>query len=595
MLGLCAGILGPGHASAATGSPAPSGGPSLSEEEKYWTADRMDNAVPVDAAPAPAAARHGISAQRAAAHRPPPSGTPDPEHFLGHPMVGTFFYDGRPLGGPMTYCTGSVVHTAAKDIVLTAGHCGIGLDTAKHAIFVPRYRIGKSAAEQPDGVFPVAKVYRDQRYSRNTKAAASDLDLAFAQVDANSRGKVEDVTGALTFTPTSSYRHKVTVIGYPGSAGDNPGHVPVRCPVSTSQLPGFRQMRMTCKGFYNGVSGGPWIEDYNSTTGTGKVIGNTGGYNGGGNDANDDWVTYAPVYGKDAQDLFNHAADHKELPQKPPYEGSGDPWLPGSAATWQHAGLLASGDFRQTGHSDMIVVWTDGEVTLYPGNGHGGYDTERQLLAANGTWKNAKTITAGDFTGSRQFDLLVRWSDGEVTLYGDVGSKGLNWSGIQMIKPNDTWKNAVQISAGRFAAAQFVTDLIVRWTDGELTLYTNVSAGTFGQEHKLKDPNGTWKNATLLTSGEFSGNTKWDLMVRWVDGELDNYVGTTTSGLGKEQRILDPNKTWTHDTAMTTGDYTGNGRTDDLVIRWSDGETTMYTDTGAAQLGTEHMLVTPTS
>ncbi|MET7779617.1 hypothetical protein ABZT28_28190, partial [Streptomyces sp. NPDC005388] len=30
---------------------------------------------------------------------------------------------------------------------------------------------------------------------------------------------------------------------------------------------------------------------------------------------------------------------------------------------------------------------------------------------------------------------------------------------------------------------------------------------------------------------------------------------------------------------MTTGDFTGNGRTDDLVIRWSDGETTMDTDT----------------
>jgi len=84
-------------------------------------------------------------------------------------------------------------------------------------------------------------------------------------------------------------------------------------------------------------------------------------------------------------------------------------------------------------------------------------------------------------------------------------------------------------------------------------------------------------------------------MVRWTDGELDNYVGTTTSGLGTEQRILDANKLWTHDTAMTTGDYTGNGHTDDLVIRWSDGETTMYTDTLANRLGTEHMLVAPTS
>lgn len=553
----------------------------------------MHNAVPVDAAQKPSAAStHGV----AAAHRPPPSGTPHPEHFGGHPMVGTFFFDGRPLGGKSTYCTGSVVHTAAKDIVLTAGHCGRSLQNATHRVFVPQYRNGLSAANQPHGVFPVSRMYIDPRYVANTKQPTSDLDLAFAQVDPNSRGQVEKVTGALTFTPTSSYTHHVTVIGYPGSDSVNPKHEAIRCPVTTSRLPGFRQMRMTCTGFYGGVSGGPWIEDYNAFTGTGKVIGNTGGYFGGGNDANDDWVTYAPVYGKDAQDLFNDAAAHRAVGARPPYRPSTDsPRLPGSAPTWQHAKLLASGDFRQTGHSDMIVVWTDGEVSLYPGNGQGGYDTERQLLAANGTWTHAATVTAGDFTGSNQFDLLVRWSDGEVTLYGDVGSKGLNWAGTQMIKPNDLWKNAVQIAAGRFGTSQYVTDLIVRWVDGELTLYTNVGAGTFGQEHTLKDRNDTWRDATLLTSGEFSGRQKWDLMVRWTDGELDNYVGTTASGLGSEQRILNSNKLWTNDDAMTTGDFTGNGFTDDLVIRWSDGETTMYTDTLANQLGTEHMLVAPTS
>jgi len=291
----------------------------------------MDDAVPVDAATAPApASLHGA----AVAHRPPPSGTPAAEHFGGHPMVGTFFFDGTPLGGKSTYCTGSVVHTAAKDIVLTAGHCGRGLEGARHRVFVPQYRSGKSAAEQPHGVFPVTQVYIDPRYVKNTKAPTSDLDLAFAWVGPNSRGEVEDVTGALTFTPTTSYTHKVTVIGYPSTEAVNPKHEPIRCPVSTSRLPGFRQMRMTCKGFYGGVSGGPWIEDYDRTTGTGKVIGNTGGYNGGGNDANDDWVTYAPIYGKDAQDLFKDAAAHRSVGSKPPYQPATDsPWLPGSAPT----------------------------------------------------------------------------------------------------------------------------------------------------------------------------------------------------------------------------------------------------------------------
>lgn len=363
------------------------GGPSLSEEEKYWTATRMDNAVPIDSPPGrtPAA-----SAPLIGPRSTPPAGTPRPEHFGGHPMVGTFFYDGRPLGGKSTYCTGSVVHTAAHDIVLTAGHCGRGLQRATHRIFVPQYRDGLSAANQPRGVFPVSQMYIDPRYAANTKKPTSDLDLAFAQVGPNSRGKVEDVTGALTFTPTTKFTHKVTVIGYPSSEGVNAKHQAIRCPVTTSRLPGYRQVRMACTGFYGGVSGGPWIEDYDRTTGTGKVVGNTGGYNGGGNDANDDWVTYAPIYGKDAKALFNEAAAHRTVGARPPYQPSTDrPLLPGSAGTWQHTGLLASGDFRHTGHSDMIVVWTDGEVTLRPGNGQGGLDPERHLWPPTAPPRNA--------------------------------------------------------------------------------------------------------------------------------------------------------------------------------------------------------------
>ncbi|MEU6370009.1 hypothetical protein ABZ876_30870 [Streptomyces sp. NPDC046931] len=38
-----------------------------------------------------------------------------------------------------------------------------------------------------------------------------------------------------------------------------------------------------------------------------------------------------------------------------------------------------------------------------------------------------------------------------------------------------------------------------------------------------------------------------------------------------------------------------SGLTDGLVIRWSDGGTTLYTDTVVNRLGTEHKLVAPAS
>ncbi|MGW6877745.1 trypsin-like serine peptidase [Streptomyces xanthophaeus] len=557
----------------------------------YWTAERMAQATPLDAERGAMA-----DAGSAAPGARDTAGTPKGVYFDGLPMVGTFFHDGTPLGGN-TYCTGSVVRSKGKALVLTAGHCANGLASAAHRIFVPQYRHGKSAAAQPAGVFPVSAVYRDPRYPANetTKGYLSDLDFAFVTVTANDKGLPENVTGALTFTTTSSYEHNVTVVGYPSSAKINSKHQAITCDVPTERLYGFRQLKMECSGYYGGVSGSPWIKGYNAAARTGQVVGNIGGYNGGGNDSDDHWISYSPLFGKDAQDLYNDA-DNGIGPgnvHRPPYQPPTDgPVLPGSGATWKHAKQIASGDFSGTGHSDLLVIWTDGEATLYPGDGNGGFRRERQLLAPNAGWKPVATITAGDFTGTGEFDLMVRWDDGRMTLHGDVGSNGLG-AGTEMAPSGSIWSHATQIAAGRFNATTYVTDLMVRWSDGELSLYTNVGAGTLGQEYKLKDPNSTWKDATLLTAGQFSGNQKWDLMVRWSTGALNNYVGTTTGGLGAERPIHGPNKTWTHSVVMATGQYTGDGLTNDLIIRWSDGETTMYRDTRVDSLGTERMLTPP--
>ncbi|WP_142217290.1 serine protease [Streptomyces sp. SLBN-118] len=270
----------------------------------------MADAEPVDSA-------EGASGRPAAA----PDGVKKGEYFDGLPMVGTFFYDGRPLGGKATSCTGSVVHSSTKDLVLTAGHCANGLKSATHSIFVPQYRHGAPGAGQPSGIFEVQRVFVDPRYEQNSKKAVSDLDVAFVRLAPNNRGRAEDVTGSLTFTRAAGYRHDVTVIGYPSGEAVNKKHQALRCDVTTSRLTGFRQMQMTCAGFHGGVSGGPWITDYDPAKRTGKVIGNTGGYNGGGNDQNVDWITYSPVYGKDAQALYDDAvADRSDADiERAPY------------------------------------------------------------------------------------------------------------------------------------------------------------------------------------------------------------------------------------------------------------------------------------
>lgn len=73
--------------------------------------------------------------------------------------------------------------------------------------------------------------------------------------------------------------------------------------------------------------------------------------------------------------------------------------------------------------------------------------------------------------------------------------------------------------------------------------------------------------------------------------ELDTYPSTTAKGLGAEHRIQNPNTEGTASTTMTTGRYTPNPFTDDVLVRWNDGHTSMFTDTTLTHLNTEHILV----
>ncbi|MGW7529708.1 trypsin-like serine peptidase [Streptomyces sp. NPDC054783] len=563
-----------------TPSPANSGSWTVQDAIRFWTPQRMASATDPS----------GRIAQPQgwkAPHMKRSLTAIDGEHFGGIKSVGMLFTTTGDMKAH--HCTASVVRSPGRNLILTAGHC-----LGSNAAFVPKYDHTKSAGDQPYGIWPVGEWFRDSQYASD-RSANSDLDFAFASLKENGGRNVQDVVGANSLARTPGFVNQVTVIGYPMVKYDSQDRA-FHCPnVWTTPLPAYNQMQIDCAGMWGGVSGGPWFSKFDASGDTGEIIGNVGGFLQGGPDVKTDnplynRITYSPLHGDrffqdydDAQQGLH--TDHG------PYHQPPLPYSMGSGTTWEHAKLMAAGDFNGAGHSDLIVVWTDGEVTLYTNDGQGHFITERQLVARHSIWTNAETITAGDFTGSNQFDLMVRWSDGEVTLYGDVGTNGLNVPGTQMVKPHTIWENATQIAAGRFGSSRYVTDLMVRWSDGELTLYTNVGAGGFGQEHQLQKPKSIWTDATLLTAGEYSGNQKWDLMVQWSDGELDNYVGTTTSALGTEARIQNRNRLWTQNTVMTTGDFTPNHRTDDLIVRWSDGETTLYADTGMSTLGTEHNLV----
>jgi len=249
----------------------------------YWTAARLDAALGVP---------KGSAIHAAAA----PAGIPHGRFFGGIPRVGTFFA-GTPSGN--TSCTGSVVRSPGRDLVLTAGHCAWNWRrSATHLIFVPRYAYGRDAAHQPYGYFPVRSFLLDPHYRPAPGGgAATDLDFAFARLGRDAKGRrVEDVTGAFPLAPTPGYRNRVTVIGYPESS-HNPRRQAITCTVPTTRLSGYRQMRMLCGGYFNGVSGSPWVAGR-------RVIGVLGGRNGGGEQ---DWVSYSPYLGPEMTALYARA------------------------------------------------------------------------------------------------------------------------------------------------------------------------------------------------------------------------------------------------------------------------------------------------
>ncbi|MFF7185592.1 FG-GAP-like repeat-containing protein [Streptomyces sp. NPDC008222] len=583
----------PSASSGATRAADPDGDPKWTAADaiRFWTHDRMAAATDPSGRrvePAGRASAQGGSATKPGAKPGSKPAADTGKHFAGIKSVGVL-YTGS---GPEAHsCTASVVDSPGHDLILTAGHC-----KSAHGMFVPRYDSGKSADDQTFGVFPVQEWFRDSHWAAD-KSVNSDLDFAFARVGPYQGKKVQDVVGANTVTGTPGFTSNVTVIGYPMSKYDRADQA-VSCPTGTGALAGFNQMRIDCAGMWGGVSGGPWFFWVDlSGSGTGEIVGNVGGWNGGGPDVPTsdplyNRITYSPVYGDRFFQLYSDAqrGDHTD---HGPYQQPALPYSMGTWDTWRNARLLASGDFRGTGHSDMIAVRSDGRATLYLGDGNGTFVSQQQLLPPNRTWTHAATITAGDFTGSNQSDLMVRWSDGEVTLYGDVGKNGLNTAGTRMIGANKTWTHATQITAGRFTADRAVSDLIVRWSDGELTLYTNMGAGTFGKENTLKEPNSSWKDAVDLTSVDFSGSGRRSLMVRWSNGAIDTYPSITTSGPGGATRLQGPNTAWTGDLAMTAGNFTPDGLTDDLVVHRPDGGITLYSDTNSTELGAEHVLVAP--
>ncbi|WP_073947266.1 trypsin-like serine peptidase [Streptomyces kebangsaanensis] len=586
--------------------------------EAYWTPERIAAAVPVD----PGKGADGDN-----------DGTPKDAPTLGK-LTGASSFDNRGVatagvflinndddpqsdpGKRDQFCSASSVASPTKSLIITAAHCLNDNDRFRSLAFAPGWKPdpdhrGRGIA--PYGIFPIkkGKVWIDGRYLAQGPAKADDLDFAFLRSGPNSKGQfLENATGMgnelTTLHSSQLAQRNVTLIGFPGGA-----KAPLVCPSTSTKGFEGRFLEIACDGFAPGVSGGPFLRDFDGKRG--DIIGVIGGYKTGG--TKDD-VSYSSQFDADVVRLYNQAVNDYAPDSPRGIDGMGD------AKLWRHALAAASGSFhtasQKYGDSDLIVRWSDGEVTLYPGDQNQGFYTgckagqpcEVQLAKPNDMWgKYADVITAGDYTGSNAYDLLVKWVDGEVTIYKDIDQNtklptSTNQHPANEIKiapAGSVWKHAKGIATGKYGGNKWPDDLVVRWVDGEVTKYLNVDSSGFHAETQLLAKNKLWaEHADLITGGDFDGtvsDTKpdYDLFVKWSDGELTIYQDIGTRGLKGESRLKAANSTWTHARVVAVGEFGANDWEDDLFVRWSDGEVTIYGNTQADALGREYMLVPPPS
>jgi hypothetical protein len=173
------------------------------------------------------------------------------------PRVGAIFLSGNNLHA----CTGSVLHSAAGNLVLTAAHC---LSVGALARFVP----GFAHQAAPQNLWTVDALYLDPRWVAGKDPRA---DYAIARLGRPAGGSLEAQVGSALALGTAPPRgSQVTVVAYPAGVGG----MPIGCQAVTGlSQDGYPEL--PCAGLVDGTSGAPWI--IGST-----VSGVIGGLHGGG-------------------------------------------------------------------------------------------------------------------------------------------------------------------------------------------------------------------------------------------------------------------------------------------------------------------------
>jgi V8-like Glu-specific endopeptidase len=254
--------------------------------KRYWTAERMQNAVPADmvrSANGRAVRAGGNAKQRAAAIAIPPPYTSQPTSTNGK----VFFTD----GGTNYVCSGTALLSGNASTVWTAGHCVHDGASGFHTnwAFVPAYADGS----RPYGTWTARRLLTTAGWTQGDFS----YDLGAAVVAAQGGSSLTSVVGGRNIVFNSARSQQYTAHGYPAAPPfDGQRLWACSSPLiynDTSANPAT--MGIDCN-MTGGSSGGGWI------AGSSVASVNSYGYSNLPN------VMFGPYQGSVAQSLYTQAA-----------------------------------------------------------------------------------------------------------------------------------------------------------------------------------------------------------------------------------------------------------------------------------------------